>query len=116
MSTARDDKELRGDQELREALVASETLLQQTLERTDTGSWQWDIEANVVSWSENLGPIHGLERGAQPRDYEEYLDLIHPDDRERIAVAVQAALSEGKDYEIELRTNPERGDLRWIQA
>ena len=60
----------------------------------------------MVSWSENLGPIHGLERGAQPSDYEEYLQLIHPDDRGRISAAVQSALSEGKDYEIEMRTNP----------
>lgn len=104
------------EDDLRAALVASETLLQQILERTDTGSWRWDIPANVVSWSENLGPIHGLERGAQPSDYEEYLQLIHPDDRERIAAAVQTALGEGQDYEIEMRTNPERGELRWVWA
>jgi PAS domain S-box-containing protein len=104
------------DEDLRQALVASEALLHQILERTETGSWQWDIAANVVSWSENLGPIHGLDRGAQPDDYEGYLELIHPDDRERIAAAVQTALAHGKDYEIEMRTNPERGELRWIWA
>jgi len=113
---ARDDSRLRGDQELREALVASDALLRQILELTDTGSWEWDVRANDVRWSDNLGPIHGLPRGTQPAGYEEYLELIHPDDRGRVAAAVEAALTEAVDYEIELRTNPERGDARWIWA
>jgi PAS domain S-box-containing protein len=90
--------------------------LRETLELTRTGSWDWDIATDVVHWSDNLGPIHGLPRGAQPRDYEQYISLVHPDDRERLAGAVEAALNAGEGYEIELRTVPSKGEIRWIYA
>jgi PAS domain S-box-containing protein len=105
------------DRDLRQALVESEALLRQILERTETGSWEWDVAANAVRWSDNLGPMHGLPRGAQPAGYEDYLSLIHPDDRELMTAAVEAALNEGQDYEVEFRTNPSDDEgPRWISA
>ena len=104
------------ERDVRAALITSETLLRQTLEGTQTGSWYWDIPTNVVSWSDNLGPLHGLPRGTQPSDYAAYLELIHPHDRERIQAAVGAALEDGTGYEIELRTAPREGVVRWIWA
>ena len=104
------------ERDVRAALVMSETLLRQTLEGTQTGSWYWDIATNVVWWSDNLGPLHGLPRGTQPSDYAAYLELIHPHDRERLEAAVAAALAEGKGYEIELRSAPRDGEFRWIWA
>ena len=107
---------LRTARELRDALSASERLLRQTLEGTRTGSWSWDVRANVIQWSDNLGPIHGLPRGAQPESFQELLELLHPDDRQRLVDAVEACVQEGRGYEIELRTAPRDGDVRWIWA
>ena len=64
---------LRSERDLRDALSASEVLLRQTLDATRTGSWSWDVAENVVVWSDNLGPIHGLPEGAQPTSYEQLL-------------------------------------------
>jgi PAS domain-containing protein len=47
------------------ALRISEERLSLALEGTATGSWEWDIKADVIRWSEMVGPLHGLERGAQ---------------------------------------------------
>ena len=107
---------LRTARDLRAALSASERLLRQTLEGTRTGSWSWDVRANVIVWSDNLGPIHGLPRGAQPATFQELLELIHPDDRQLLADAVETCVQEGRDYEIEMRTMPRNGDVRWIWA
>ena len=107
---------LRTARELRDALSASERLLRQTLEATRTGSWSWDVRTNVIQWSDNLGPIHGLPRGAQPESFQGLLELLHPDDRQRLVDAVEACLHEGRGYEIELRTAPRDGDVRWIWA
>jgi PAS domain-containing protein len=79
---------LRTARELRDALSASERLLRQTLEATRTGSWSWDVRTNVIQWSDNLGPIHGLPRGAQPESFQGLLELLHPDDRQRLVDAV----------------------------
>jgi PAS domain S-box-containing protein len=98
------------------ALAKSEEHLVRTLEETETGSWEWDIRSDEMRWSENLGPIHGLARGEQPASNEEYLALVHPEDRPRLVAAIEAALEEGTGYEIELRTQPASGYARWIWA
>jgi PAS domain S-box-containing protein len=101
---------------LARALAASEERLVRALEETETGSWEWDVRSNRVWWSENLGPLHGLGRGKQPESYDDYLALIHPDDRSRVEEAVNAAMADGSGYEIELRTSPTSGEARWIWA
>ena len=45
------------------------------------GSWEWDIPANVVWWSDELFRIYGLEPGAVVPSYEGFLNYVHPDDR-----------------------------------
>jgi PAS domain S-box-containing protein len=107
---------LASGRELRQALARSETTLKQTLELTRTGSWDWDIRTNVVRWSENLGPMHGLPAGSSPRDYDEYIRLVHPDDRARLEAAVETAVRHGRGYDIEFRTAPRNGEVRWLLA
>src|SRR4051794_38964890 len=63
--------------------VADDRLTEQTLrlalEGTKTGSWVWDIEADAIFWSANLGPLHGLARGDSPRTFEQWIASIHPE-------------------------------------
>ena len=46
----------------------TEETLRLALEGTQTGSWIWDVETDVISWSANLGALHrhgrGLREGA----------------------------------------------------
>ncbi len=102
--------------ELRRALDRTRITLQQTLELTNTGSWEWDIPTNTISWSDNLGPIHGLPRGSEPPSYDAFLELIHAEDRSLVEAAVGAALTEGRGYEIELRLATTGAEPRWILA
>ena len=99
-----------------EALRASESQLRLALDSTQTGSWRWDIPRNEVSWSDSHGPLFGLPPGAHPQSYETFLELIHPDDRPRVAEAVQAAAERGEDYELELRAVMPDGSARWLEA
>jgi PAS domain S-box-containing protein len=55
------------------------------------GSWEWDVRTDRVTWSDELHRIFGIERGAGALDYETYLGLIHPDDREVANAAVSAS-------------------------
>ena len=41
-------------------------------------SWSWDIEADVVSWSDELYRIHGLAPQSMPMSYGSFLELVHP--------------------------------------
>jgi PAS domain-containing protein len=54
------------------------------LRASHCGTWQWDIVNNVVDWDEALSDLYGIEHKNAPKTAEEFLALVHPDDRERI--------------------------------
>ncbi len=78
------------------------------------GSWEWDIVANRIDWSDELCRIWGLEPGQGPPDYEAYLARLHPDDRERVDAVVRDAFATLKGYDVEHRVIRPNGELRWI--
>ncbi|WP_136716702.1 PAS domain S-box protein [Halorientalis salina] len=41
-------------------------------------------------------------------------DVIHPDDRQEVWDAVQAAIEEGVPYKLEYRIETKQGDIRWV--
>ena len=80
------------------------------------GSWSWDIEADVVSWSDELYRIHGLAPQSMPMTYGNFLELIHPDDRHILEEAVQRCYLEGEPYVTTHRVVLPDGRLRWHQG
>jgi PAS domain S-box-containing protein len=67
------------------------------------GSWEWDIGRDLVTWSDELYRIFGLQRGDQTLTYDTYLHLVHPDDREFTAETVGRALQTGDPFAFEHR-------------
>lgn len=59
---------------------------------THLGSWEWDVSANVLTWSDELYRIYGFEPRAFEVDFERFMASVHPDDRERVRREVQSAL------------------------
>jgi PAS domain S-box-containing protein len=63
------------------------------------GSWEWDIPANVVWWSDELYRIYGLEPGAIVPSYEEFLERVHHEDRVSVDERNQRAFAEHQPFE-----------------
>ncbi len=63
------------------------------------GSWEWDIAANTVTWSDQLFRIFGVEPGSTMPSYEGFLELIHPDDREAVEERNRRAFSDHEPFE-----------------
>ena len=80
------------------------------------GSWSWDIEADVVSWSDELYRIYGLAPQSMPMSYGSFLELVHPDDRPALEEAVQRCYLEGVPYVENHRVILPDGRLRWHQG
>ncbi|UCG65866.1 MAG: PAS domain-containing protein [Deltaproteobacteria bacterium] len=60
------------------------------------GSWEWNIVTNKLSWSGEVYWIFGLELHEFGSTYEDFLDTVHPDDREAVEHAVNKALADPK--------------------
>jgi PAS domain S-box-containing protein len=73
------------------------------LKASRAGTWRWDIPADRVEWDEALSAVYGLPHAEAPRTSAEFLQLIHPDDRERAGQLLGALLENGHEIEYEFR-------------
>ncbi|MFL5870626.1 MAG: EAL domain-containing protein [Solirubrobacterales bacterium] len=85
----------RSEEELRR--TRDQLLEAQTLARI--GSWEWDIGANEVTWSDELYRIYGLEPNEVVPSYEGFLERVHPDDRESVDARNRKAFADHQPFE-----------------
>ncbi len=63
-----------------------------------TGSWEWDIVADKVIWSDELHRIFGYKPGQIIINYESYLHLIHPEEKDYVNSIIQKAFVDKKPF------------------
>nr|WP_286241009.1 PAS domain-containing protein [Neptuniibacter halophilus] len=78
------------------------------------GNWEWEIESGKLWWSEEIYRIFGRDSRDYEATYEGFLDAIHPEDRTRVTVAIEAALAHQTPYEIEHRLVLESGEEKIV--
>jgi len=61
------------------------------------GTWDWNIPARRVEWSDALVRLFGLAEGAE-LDYETYRSLLHPEDVPLVETTLAEALRTGKPF------------------
>lgn len=82
------------------------------------GSWELDLVANTLTWSENLFHIYDLEPG-EPSSVElEHIfhSLLHPDDLENVRTVYAEALQGKRPYDLEYRIIRKDGSIRAMHA
>lgn len=78
------------------------------------GSWEWDIEADRLTWSDEMHRIYGVEPGSIDLDYETFLAFVAPDERARVDQIVRSAFESGQPFEFEHRIRRDDGGVRTI--
>ncbi len=87
-----------------EALRKKEEHLNRAQEISHLGSWELDIAGNILTWSDEVYRIFGMEPGKFEGSYDTFLDAVHPEDRAKVDAIYTGSLLEGrKSYEIEHR-------------
>src|SRR6266566_2935725 len=66
---------------IRERALRSEQQLASAQQITHIGSWDWDVEANVVAWSDELYRIYGLEPQSCEIRFEVFLARVVPEEK-----------------------------------
>ena len=67
------------------------------------GTWELDLGLGTIRWSDETFRIAGMTPQAEAPNFEEYLKIVHPDDRAKLHDSVNSLLSGGEGYELELR-------------
>ncbi|KAA5609951.1 PAS domain-containing protein, partial [Rhodovastum atsumiense] len=96
------------------ALARSEERLRLTQEAAEVGTWEWDVGADAVRWSPENFRLHAMAAASRPMHYMDWLQAVHPDDRQRTDAAVSEALMSGKAYDTEYRVILPEGGTRWL--
>ena len=90
--------------------------LQEAQRHTQVGCFEWDIVTNKVRWSDELFRIYGCEPQSFEPTFEEFLERIHPEDRDAIRASVFRAYEERRDYRIEERILRPDGSTRLLSS
>jgi PAS domain-containing protein len=80
------------------------------------GYWDWDIETNVVVWSDETYRIFGVEREQRPMDFATVRGMVHPEDREALYSGVDVELDAGVHPVAEFRIVTPSGEVRTVHA
>jgi PAS domain S-box-containing protein len=94
----------------------SEERLRFALDAAAMGTWDWDLDTQAVTWSDNLAAVHGLPPGSFDGTFSSYEREIHPDDRERVLASVRRAITDGVPHDVEYRIVAPDGTIRWCEG
>jgi len=94
----------------------NEQRLEMVLEGSRDGFWDYDPGNGRIWYSPSFHRLVGYEDEGLPEQIEDYLELLHPDDRDAVAASVTAHLEERSTYDVEYRLRCKDGDYRWFRA
>ena len=94
-------------------LRESEAKLREAQELAKLGTWEWDTQDDRLNWSDETKRIFGLSPSDPAPDFQTWFDMIHPDDRDPLLLAMSAASRSSKEYNIDFRFHRADGELRY---
>jgi PAS domain S-box-containing protein len=98
-----------------EALQQSQFYLAEGQRLAHIGSWAFNT-AGFDYWSLELFQIHGLDPRGKPPTAEEYLTVVHPDDREFIKQEIARMSADPRAFDFTKRIVRPNGEIRYVRC
>jgi PAS domain S-box-containing protein len=108
-----------GYRHLRRELQETRDLLLMAESAGGVHAWAVDVIRNRrIWWTPNSYRLYGRRKELGPPTREEFLNLVHPEDRKKVTRIFQLLQSSrGSDnFRVEFRTAPTSGRMRWLSA
>jgi PAS domain S-box-containing protein len=102
--------------ERQHALQASEERARLALEAGHMGTWWYDPNKGVGGWSTQATAMLGFPHASEVMDHQHWLDILHPEDLDRVVRKWHDSVKNQGDYQDEYRIRLPNGDLRWINS
>jgi PAS domain S-box-containing protein len=110
-ATYKDDTEIMRAQERLQLIEERHRLAHQAAR---VGTFEWNVQSGVNSWSPELEAMHGLPPGGFGKTQQSWEQLVHPDDRAHAALRIEEALAADHPVEGEWRVVWPDGSIRWV--
>ena len=99
-----------------EALRESREVLVLAMRGGRMGAWSRDFDTDRAWWSRELEEIFGLDAGGFTGSRQDFLDMLHPGDRDRVEQTLDEATLRHQDYVVEYRFRHRSGEWRWMEG
>jgi len=101
-----------------EALRKNEETLRLATETAGMATWEADLETREGEWSPNRFDLLGMPRRPDNRGtFEEWIERVHPEDRQMARAAAERCFRDGVPYTIEYRIcRADDNSERWLQS
>jgi PAS domain S-box-containing protein len=103
---------LRNDAEAK--LHTSERRLKEAEKIAHVGYWDLDLATNNLAWSDEAFRIFEVDKARFDANYEDFLAVIHPDDRHDVDTAYSNSLKTGQPYSIVHRLLMPDGRVKYV--
>ena len=97
------------------ALAQSEQRMGLAARAARISLWTWDISRDKV-WVTSRSRQQEGARDQQPFEIDNFLELVHPADREKVRRAGREALAKNAELDTEYRVAGHTGEMHWIAA
>ena len=98
------------------ALAASEERRRLALEGSRTGTWDWNLLTNRVTWDDSMYPLFGRTKADFDGTIKSVLPAVHPDDRSKLTQALRDAAETKRDLNIDFRVIDSDGTIRYMES
>jgi diguanylate cyclase (GGDEF)-like protein/PAS domain S-box-containing protein len=95
-------------------LRRSQAWLEEAQQIAQLGSWDWDIQADRVTWSHELYRIFGVGLDDYEPSYAGYIGRVHPDDRVRVEATIRGAFADHQPFAFDQRIVRPDGSVRTL--
>jgi signal transduction histidine kinase/CheY-like chemotaxis protein len=89
--------------------------LQLAIDASELGTFHFEMPLDKIVCSDRCKAHFWLPPGAE-LDFDTFYSTLHPDDRERTRLAMEACIDHGQGYDVEFRTVSQNGAIRWLRA
>lgn len=79
------------------------------------GSWKLDVATRAYEASDLCKANYG-RRPDEDFGFDDLVAAVHPEDRDRMRAAIETAIRDGSDYDIEYRAIMPTGEVRWVHV
>jgi len=75
-------------------LTIRDLMLASAQEIAHLTNWEWRLTDNALVWGDSMCRLVGIKEDTAPKTYEEFINLIYPEDRTDVAKTIEHALEQ----------------------
>ncbi len=111
-------RDISREQACQEELQTNHRQLEWAQTRAKLGCWEFYPTADKTNWSRQMYSLYTRKPDlGPPKDIDDFLDMVHPDDRATLRTTNAKVLETGgTTTHLDYRTNPRRGPLRYLNG